>query len=174
MDAAAGEHLGRELRGAQVCGERHGRTRVWRATLHASGLWRVFEGSERIARRDWPAVIALGIIGNTGYQFFFISAIKYSSASNTSLIVATAPIWVALFGGLLKLERLSVRSWLGILLSFAGLYLIINNSFSANTLTLGSQTLFGDLLMLGGALSWALYTLLSKPLLARYSSLTYT
>src|SRR5438132_942151 len=59
-------------------------------------------------------------------------------------------------------------------LSFAGLYLIICNSFSANTLTVGSQTLFGDLLMLGGALSWALYTLLSKPLLARYSSLTYT
>ena len=85
-------------------------------TLVMLALWRVFEGSERITRRDWPAVIALGIIGNTGYQFFFISAIKYSSASNTSLIVATAPIWVALFGGLLKLERLSVRSWLGILL----------------------------------------------------------
>jgi len=44
-----------------------------------------------IARRDWLAVVALGIVGNTGYQFFFISAIKYSTASNASLIVATAP-----------------------------------------------------------------------------------
>jgi drug/metabolite transporter (DMT)-like permease len=151
-----------------------GALRFTLGTLVMLGLWRAFGGTEGIARRDWPAVIALGIVGNTGYQFFFISAIKYSTASNTSLIVATAPIWVALFGGLLKLDRLSWRGWLGILLSFAGLYLIINNSFSANTLTLGSQTLFGDLLMLGGALSWAVYTLLSKPLLARYSSLTYT
>ncbi len=127
-----------------------------------------------ISRRDWLAVIALGIVGNTGYQFFFISAIKYSTASNTSLIVATAPIWVALFGGLLKLDRLSWRSWFGIILSFVGLYLIINNSFTSNTVSLGSQTIFGDLLMLGGAISWALYTLLSKPLLAKYSSLTYT
>src|SRR5437870_12363298 len=65
-------------------------------TLVMLGLWRVFEGSERISRRAWPAVIALGIIGYTGYQFFFISEIKYSTTSNTSLIVATAPVWVAL------------------------------------------------------------------------------
>ncbi len=143
-------------------------------TLVMLGLWRAFEPGARIARSDVLGVIALGIVGNTFYQFFFISAIKHSTASNTSLIVATSPIWVALFGWLLRLDRLSWRSWLGILLSFAGLYLIINNSFTSNTLTLGSQTLFGDLLMLCGAVSWALYTLLSKPLLARYSSLTYT
>ncbi|MCA1553201.1 MAG: EamA family transporter, partial [Chloroflexi bacterium] len=71
-------------------------------------------------------------------------------------------------------DRLSWKSWAGILLSFAGLYLIINNSFTSNTLSLGSQTIVGDLLMLGGAISWALYTLLSKPLLTEYSSLTYT
>src|SRR5207237_2096921 len=47
-----------------------GALRFTLGTLVMLGLWRVFEGRERIARRDWPAVIALGIVGITGYVFF--------------------------------------------------------------------------------------------------------
>lgn len=56
--------------------------------------------------------------------------------------------------------------------SFFGLYLIISSS--GNGIALGSQTLFGDLLMMSGAIAWALYSVLSRPLLMRYSSTTYT
>ncbi|MBI1801386.1 MAG: EamA family transporter [Chloroflexi bacterium] len=141
------------------------------ATLMMLALWRAREGGTPIARRDWPKIALLGIVGNTFYQLFFITAIKLSTASNTSLIVATSPIWVALCGRIFRLDRASRKVWLGILLSFAGLYLIIG---SGGDVRLGSQSLLGDLLALGGAMSWALYTLFARPVLARYSSLTFT
>ncbi|MEP7200572.1 MAG: DMT family transporter [Chloroflexota bacterium] len=140
-------------------------------TLLMLVLWRIFEGHVRIARGDWPKIALLGIVGNTLYQLPFILAIKLSTASNTSLIVATGPIWIALLSALLKLDRLTWRSWLGIALSFVGLYVIITAN---GNVVLGSQTLFGDLLMLGGAIAWAIYTVLARPLLRKYSSTTFT
>jgi drug/metabolite transporter (DMT)-like permease len=134
-------------------------------------LWRAFEGNARIARRDWLSFALLGIVGNTIYQLTFILAIKFSTASNTALIVATGPIWIALLSALLRLDRLTRRSWAGIVLSFLGLYFIIT---SGGAIELGSQTLFGDLLMLGGAIAWAVYTVLARPLLRKYSSTTFT
>ncbi len=140
-------------------------------TLLMLGLWKTFEGTVRIARADWLAIALLGIVGNTLYQLAFIVAIKLSTASNTSLIVATGPIWIAILSALLRLDRLTWRSWAGIAVSFVGLYLIIT---SGGAIALGSQTLSGDLLMLGGAVAWAVYTVLARPMLRKYSSTTFT
>ena len=141
-------------------------------TLIMLTLWGFTERHVRIARRDWPAIIALGIIGNTGYQLFFIYAIKFSSPANIALIVATSPVWVALFSALLKNDRLTWRSWLGILISISGLYVII--TAGGRNIALGGETLWGDLLMVGGVAAWALYSVLARPLLKRYSATTFT
>lgn len=141
-------------------------------TLLMLAVWWLTDRQARIRPHDLPRLITLGIIGNTGYQLFFILAIRYSTASNTSLMVATGPIWIALLSWVLRLDRLTWRAWLGILLSFAGLITIINAG--SGGIALGSATLTGDLLAVCGAIAWALYTVLSRPLLAKYSSITYT
>ncbi len=141
-------------------------------TLIMLAVWRVMEPQARINRRDLPRLLALGIIGNTGYQLFFIFAIRYTTASNVALMVATGPIWIALLSWLLRLDRLTPRAWLGIALSFVGLFTII--SAGGGGLALGGETLGGDLLAVCGAIAWAVYTVLSRPLLTRYSSTTYT
>lgn len=71
-------------------------------TLLMIALWRAFERGARIERRDWLGLALLGIVGNTIYQLTFIVAIKLSTASNTSLIVATSPIWTAILAALLS------------------------------------------------------------------------
>ena len=141
-------------------------------TLLMIALWRAFEGGARIERRDWLGIALLGIVGNTIYQLTFIVAIKLSTASNTSLIVATSPIWTAILAALLRLDRLSWRSWAGIILSFGGLYFVI--TAGGEGFSLGSQTLAGDLLMLVGAAAWAVYTVLARPYLRKYSPTTFT
>jgi len=141
-------------------------------TLIMIVVWRLAEPQARIRRRDLPKLLALGIVGNTGYQLFFIFAIRYTTASNVALMVATGPIWIALLSWALRLDRLTPRAWLGIALSFAGLFTIINAG--SNGVTIGGDTLGGDLMAVGGAIAWAVYTVLSRPLLARYSSITYT
>ena len=47
--------------------------------------------------RHLPYLIGLGLLGNTMYQLLFIFGIANTTADNSALILATVPVWVALF-----------------------------------------------------------------------------
>jgi drug/metabolite transporter (DMT)-like permease len=126
----------------------------------------------RIARTDAGKVTALGIIGHGVYQIFFIEGLAHTTAANASLLMATAPIFVALLSALLQIEQVTPRRWAGIILSFVGIVLV--TAGSGQRVQFGSSHLVGDLLVLGAAVMWASYTVMSKPLLARYSPLHLT
>ncbi len=126
----------------------------------------------RIARADVWKVIALGIIGHSVYQLFFIEGLAHTTAANASLLMATVPIFVALFSALLHIEYVTLRRWVGITLSFVGIALVTGGN--GQPLQLGASHLLGDLLVLGAAMMWAVYTVMSKPLLTRYSPLQLT
>lgn len=134
-------------------------------------LWRK-EGSLWLSRPDFLKVVALGIIGNTCYQTLFINGIHQTSASITSLVMTTTPIFIALMSALFLRERIHWAGWAGIFLSFFGLYLVLfgrGSSFS-----LSAQGFKGNLLILLGNLFWAVYTVFSKPLLKKMSPLKLT
>jgi drug/metabolite transporter (DMT)-like permease len=113
--------------------------------------------------------ISLGLIGNTVYQFLFQIGLSLTSAANTALLIATAPIWMVLIG-LLRGERVSRAAWGGIGLSFAGIALVL----AGRGVSISFNTLLGDLLVLLSAICWAIYTMGARPLLARYSALKTT
>ncbi len=125
-------------------------------------------------RRHIPYLIVLGLLGNTAYQLLFVFAISLTTAENTALILATAPAWVALIGTLLGAEWVRRMGWLGIALSLAGIALIVGGSDRLAQFPFGGSSLRGDLLMLGGTLCWALYTLMVRPMTRRYSSVSVT
>lgn len=125
-----------------------------------------------LPRHDWLRVGLLGLLGNTLYQLLFITGMNRTTPANSSLLMATAPIWVAVIGYLLGVERINRLMWGGILLSFVGIVVLILGG--GNSLSLGGSTLLGDFLLLGCALLWAAYTTISKPFLVRYSPLKLT
>jgi drug/metabolite transporter (DMT)-like permease len=128
--------------------------------------------SFRLARRDLLPVILLGLIGHTLYQLMFINGMALTTPANTSLLMATTPVFVAIYGWLLGSERVGVLAWIGVVLSFVGILLLILGS--GGEISLGRGTLRGDLLILGAAMVWAAYTTGSKGLLTRYSPLKLT
>lgn len=144
--------------------------------LFASGvliLILVLSGeSLKVDQKTFGKVLILGLCGNTAYQMFFIHGINLSTASNTAIIIAMTPLFIALISSLLKHERIHPATWAGILLSFVGFYLVISSRFG--TVQFSSQSLRGDLLILSGNICWALYTVFSKPLLDRMSPLKLT
>src|SRR5689334_23299148 len=88
-----------------------------RFTLASLLLWaivRVTEGPVRVARGDLRRLVILGVVGNTLYQTAFVLGLVWTTATNSSLVLATVPTVVAVFGGLLGLERITRRMWLGI------------------------------------------------------------
>ena len=130
-------------------------------------LTRLLDGSLRVERSDWGRILFTGLIGNTLYQILFIQGLQRTTAGNSSVLVSTHPIFVALISALLGLERVTNRMWLGIVLSFGGILLVIAKG--ANGLSFGGETLLGDALTILAGLSWAVYVILARPLVSKYS-----
>lgn len=115
---------------------------------------------------DWGWFLLLGLVGTTILQPLYLKGLSLTTASNTSLIMATAPAIVALLNRRLYGESFKTWGWIGIGVAFCGEFLIIQNGqgfgFSGSTLS-------GDLMELIGAGFWALYTVLVTPLVKRFS-----
>jgi len=112
------------------------------------------------SRRDCLRLLALGFLGNGIYQFFFVEGIARTSATNTALVVAASPALIALIGRARGVERVSARGMTGIVLSMAGIALVVSGSAHGQQ---RHSSLSGDLFVLAGSLCWAIYTVLLKP-----------
>lgn len=129
------------------------------------------QGRFHIPRAAWGRVAVLGLIGTTLYQPMFINGLALTKASNSALILASTPIFIVLFNRALGRERFARRGWFGIGLSLVGIVLVV---LSGGELALDSKSLIGDGLILAATFCWTLYSVLSVPLLQRYSPLSVT
>jgi len=142
------------------------------ASLITLFLTRGIEHDVSIPRKSWGWVAILGFVGHFCYQALFINGLARTTASNSALLLSTAPIFVALISTANGSERLAGWNWLGILLSFAGIGLLITGSGSR--ITLASKTLAGDLMTLSAAMCWAVNTSYSRRLIQQTSALRTT
>lgn len=119
-----------------------------------------------LTRADWIQVMFLGFVGTFLYQLCFVGGVRRTSVGNGSLIVGTSPIVIALMSAVAGHERIRPMRWVGVFLALAGLYLVVGHGVNFS-----GQTLRGDLLMIGGVLCWATYSVASQPILRRHSAL---
>jgi len=120
-----------------------------------------------IERRDLARVAAVGLFHVAFYQIFFGVGLKYTTASNSVLIINTAPVITALLVWLTRAEPITWRQAVGIALASAGVILLVEASGS-----LSAGHLKGDLITMLAALSYAVTPVIVLPLYQRYSSLT--
>lgn len=125
-----------------------------------------------LSRTDFWKLFLLGIIGNTVFQMLFIHGLNWTTASNTSIVMAMTPVFVALLSSLLKQEKIHGVAWMGIVISFVGFYLVITRE--PGSFVFSWQAIRGDLMIFLGNICWAIYTVFSKPLLERMSPLKLT
>ena len=121
-----------------------------------------------LSRRDWVPMILLSIIGVTIFQACWGLAMARSAPSVGSIVMTTTTAFSAIlawFAG----RRLSVLGWAGIVVAFAGVVLVVNNSLSSFTLSFGS--LDGTLLWMVSAFAWALYVERGAPYSQRLGAL---
>jgi drug/metabolite transporter (DMT)-like permease len=122
---------------------------VWRGLLMAASL----TAALRLARSDWPwqdlrrvgwrAGLLMLTMGLT--QILFVSAILHTRAANVVVILTAAPLFAAVFSGVLLREWVPARTWLAMALCIAGIALVFGGS-------IGGGHWFGDALALLAAL----------------------
>lgn len=122
---------------------------------------------------DLPYLILLGAILFAIFPVTFNIGIKYTPASRAALMISTMPLWSALLARTIVKERLTLRQIIGIGITLAGVGIVLSEKglFRWQGITL---ELLGDGLMLLTAFCGALYGVLAKRMLARYSALTVT
>lgn len=112
-----------------------------------------FEGIKR------EAMYAIsGLLGVTMYFFLEIIALQYTKAANVSVIFATSPFFCGIFSLFSKkADKPKLNFFIGFLLAITGVILVtFEDGFSFDL------NVTGALFAIGSALSWGLYSLLSK------------
>lgn len=147
-----------------------------RFSIAAIFLWTLVRATHAevpTSRRELLPILALGLVGNTLYQVFFITGIRYTTPANASLVLALVPVMVALIGAIMRIETLNRLAWIGVGMSFTGVAVVVlGNEPVASQSDIATQqvsALVGDLLTLMAAFVWALYTVFSAPLVKRHS-----
>jgi drug/metabolite transporter (DMT)-like permease len=114
--------------------------------------------SSRTTSTPWHAIVWLGAIGVAFYYVAFNYALIFTSAAQGALVQSCIPAVTALVAVIWLRERASMWSWIGIGLAVLGVVVVFAGG--SNEATGGSA--FGNLLMFGTVLAWAVYTALAK------------
>jgi len=128
----------------------------------------------RVVKNTWPSrrdtmhLLVLGLIGNGVYQLLFISGMARTRAGVAALIVAAGPAWIAIMSRLLGRERVSRLGWGGIVLQLIGVLCVVGSTQGFEG---GEQGLIGAMLISGGSIIWALYSVLLQPYTQRMNAL---
>ena len=113
--------------------------------------------------RDMPRLAFLGSLGIFANQILFIVGLKYTTATNASILMTSLPVFAVATAAILGIERIGPRRLLGIVLSVAGALFLINPFRFQG----GQSATLGNTLVLLNALAYALFLVLQRPVLAR-------
>lgn len=122
---------------------------------------------EKVARKDLFLLAACGMFGVTVNQLFFFNGLNLSSSINSGIIMTLNPIMVVILSYFLIRDPINVKRTIGVLLGATGAVLLTLSSGAAS-----SESLLGDIYLLINAASYAVYLVIAKPLMAKYSPLT--
>ncbi len=136
--------------------------------LIASVLLAVFTLMTRIKLpelKDIPVIFLLGFVGIAAFH----TAQNYGqvtvTAGSAAMIVSSVPIFTAMLATIFLGEKLKLWGWLGIFISFLGVFLIALGERE------GIKFDPGVFILLLAAIAAATYFVLQKPYLIRYSAL---
>ena len=121
----------------------------------------------REIRKDPKSSLIMAFTGVLASGGLFYLGLKMTTSSNAGILAAATPIWVTLLSWLFLREKLSLLNVAGVVLSFVGLVAIICQGSLTNLLQRSFN--WGDVLILVGQISWAVYTVYSRVALRQRS-----
>ena len=123
----------------------------------------------RLFADSWCDEGLMVLLGITGGSLYFLSeneAMNYTTATNTSLIVCSCPLFATLLVRLVyRSSRIHIMQLTGSLLAFMGMIIVVLNGRFVLHLSP-----VGDALAFTACICWAFYSLLMKTMTDKYSA----
>jgi len=129
----------------------------------------LFFPKEKVSKKDLWRLVLCAVFGIAINQIMFFEGLNLSTPINASIIMVSIPILVLVFSHFMIGDRMSTNKVIGVSLGALGAaWLILHGSNFSFT----SGTFVGNLFLLINASSYAVFLVLVKPLMAKYSPLT--
>jgi len=125
--------------------------------------------AQPIPKAERGRLFLYALLGVSFNQVLFILGLSMTTAIHTSILMSSIPVFTMVTAALLRHEALSARGVAGIVLAGAGALLLL----SSRGFDWQSRYFRGDLLLLANCLSYSLFLVLSRPILARCEPLTF-
>ncbi len=131
------------------------------------------EGKENMKIRldELPTYSILALSGVTLLYVTEFTALKYTTAINASILINVSVIFIALFAFFFIGEKLRRKEWVGIIISFIGVTLIVSNGSLS---FFHESTFIGDILIIVSSVFWAIYSIVGKKFLETREPLVVT
>ena len=129
-----------------------------------------FRKPERVAPRDMVKLFGASLLAIVFNQGCFIFGVGLTSPGEASIITTSMPLWAMILAAFFLKEPITGKKVTGIALGATGALLLILGSNQGTTS--GNNSIWGDLLVLLAQLSYALYIVLFKNFVTRYSLIT--
>jgi drug/metabolite transporter (DMT)-like permease len=104
-------------------------------------------------RKKWFDYVVVGLFQTTGMFGFMLYGMRFVTAGKTSVLLYTMPLWTTLLVNFYLKERLTNSRWLGVAIGTTGILCILGWDTLVNQ---NMEILFGELLIIIGAISWAI------------------
>jgi drug/metabolite transporter (DMT)-like permease len=134
-------------------------------------FWLVWLGGRTkagIEREDWKRFFFCALTGVVINQMLFIKGLTMTSTVHAALLMLTTPLLITVFAFWVLKEKLTSMKMAGLSLGIGGAILLVSKKADSGIHT---DYLIGDLLIFLNATSYALYFILVKPLMQKYSAL---
>jgi drug/metabolite transporter (DMT)-like permease len=118
-------------------------------------------------REDLPRFVACGLIGHTAHVGLVTWGINLSTAFSSALVLTSGPLFTLLILAFAGVEKLRTRQIAGTTIAFAGIVIFLSDKFVRGVALAGA----GDLVLLFAASLFSLYTVIARPITARYGPL---
>ena len=126
---------------------------------------------EKVALRDLPLILLASFLGFFITQMTFLMAIPQVTPMTCSIISSLSPVYTMFIAAVAIKEPVTLKKAAGVAVSLIGIILLIINSVHGSGAS--ESTPLGIVLLFANGLSFSLYLGIFKPLISRYSVITF-
>ncbi len=135
-------------------------------------FWMVsfFGPKEKIAKSDFPRIIAAAFFGVALNMLTFFKGLSYTSPIMGAVLMVTTPMIVLILSAIIMKERMLKRKVFGIILGLAGTVSLI---LYGKSMINAPNEMLGNLLVFINAISYGFYLIIVKKLMDKYNAFTF-
>ncbi len=129
-----------------------------------------FGPKEKIAKEDFPRIIAAAFFGVALNMLTFFKGLSYTSPIMGAVLMVTTPMIVLTLSAFLMKERIENQKVFGIFLGLAGTVVLI---LYGKSMVNATNATLGNILVFVNAVSYAFYLIIVKKLMDKYNAFTF-